>query len=792
MRLKYLSLCLLSLSFLGCTQHAIQESKKESPLLEQRAANGLNAIFETSSFDYNGDFKLKTTLPTNKNHSILSKQDNSNILLDVELNNKIEKALSLQKVNLSSKEKEQLNTAIAEQIQENGEIGFASGRNFELGMNFLFNILNDTQIAYDGSVHYREKQGSLNLKLEYVTPTLEVKAKVPMVFDLKNHKFYVNLFALTPFLANPQQQNSLSYFDFSKYQDQWKDVDIKAFVSFLKESNALPYALAEPKNLQRISVSASEKEKGIVEKIRLTSDLESYVAQSLVFNYVNGPYIYKTILKKQDEDDALMPTPEGLAAEIVAQSLSKGVEENLDDSSGNEFDIYSASWSSSQRLEELVNQHLYGEQVEIIQAESCDLDDVEPCELSAESIEEAYAHAFDSITNVQDVSDTENNLSEEDCLKLKESSQKIPLGLVNICYNNHAIRLIESNTESANSEDNSFGQSEFLTLFSNSMKVLSIFEPYASTEPTDAQAFKEIWNNHRVDIEHILKNKKQATMTIVMDVGLDAKGRAVDIQYNIEKNDKKYGKINLLSSTQISNYGKATPIDRNKLKEAKSIQDTVKNILLDRNNDKEIDTLSFEEILEKIALETYLETGSYIKSYQAVYVLYFAAAKPSFAKYYSASELNEVAELFAYYVFEDEQPNAQTAKRIKQLQEKHQLNDPSSYGYIGDAVSIILDSALENVEVDLYWKNFKRQYKTVQPAFAAHYVKVFKDKYEDFTPEEDALLLEVANIMAKSYQDDVNGKLQPKNISSLQLAHEDLIDWNVYRETYRAIRANYK
>ncbi|ALH94502.1 hypothetical protein [Acinetobacter equi] len=780
MRLKYLSLCLLSLSFLGCTQHTIQESSKTSPLLEERAVNGLNAIFETSSFDYKGNLKIKSELPVNEDRSKL--QNKSDLKLDTELNKKIEQVLNLQKISLSSKEKTQLNIAMAEQINDSA---YSNGSIFEQGMFYLFDILNDTQVGYDGSVHYRAQQGSLNLKLEYATPTLEIKAKIPMIIDLKEHKFYVNMFALTPFLANKQQQNSLSYFDFSKYEGAWKDVDVKSLVAFIKQSNALPYVLAEPNALQRIAVSVEEKERGIVEKIRLKSNLESAVTQSLVFNYINGPYLYKNILKQDDETNSSGLSPENIAADIIAQSFEN--EEAIEDAGDTEFSIYSESWDSSQRIESLINQHLYGEQINVVSVdENCHPDYSDDCRVNDD---------FDEVdsTSVTEVSISEANLAgsltEEQCLNLKGSTSKIPLGLVNICYNNYTIRLIESGANH-NDAESIFDRSEFLKLFSNAIKVVSIFEPYASTDFTDANAFKELWNNHQVDIQHVLENENRASMTMLTDIGLDAKGRVIDVEYNIEKQDKKYGKINLLSSTQISNYGQATPIDRKKLKDAKSISEQLSNTIFSRSKNEE--DVSFENMLEKIALETYLDTGSYIKSYQAVYVLYFAAAKPAFAKYYSANELNEIAELFAYYVYENERPNAQTAKRIKQLQEKHQLSDPSSYGYIGDAVSMILDSALDNIEVDVYWKEFKVQHKTAQDAFAAHYVKVFEDKYEDFTPEEDALLLEVANILGQSYKADLAGKLKLKNISSLREAHEDLIDWDIYRETYREIRTHYK
>jgi len=91
----------------------------------------------------------------------------------------------------------------------------------------MVNILNDMQFEYDGSVHYRQKIGSFNLTARYEKPTLLIQAKVPMVLDLNNYKFYINYFALMPYLVNKENQNNLAYLDFSKYQDLFKQVDYK-------------------------------------------------------------------------------------------------------------------------------------------------------------------------------------------------------------------------------------------------------------------------------------------------------------------------------------------------------------------------------------------------------------------------------------------------------------------------------------------------------------------------------------------------------------------------------------
>ena len=56
MRLKYLSLCLLGLSISGCSQHVIKSNTHNNLALSEQATQGLNALFENSSYDLKGQF----------------------------------------------------------------------------------------------------------------------------------------------------------------------------------------------------------------------------------------------------------------------------------------------------------------------------------------------------------------------------------------------------------------------------------------------------------------------------------------------------------------------------------------------------------------------------------------------------------------------------------------------------------------------------------------------------------------------------------------------------------------
>lgn len=66
MRLKYLSLCLLGLSLSACSSHVIKTNTSPANSIEQRAANGVNAMYEYPSYDYNGRFNVALDIDQSK------------------------------------------------------------------------------------------------------------------------------------------------------------------------------------------------------------------------------------------------------------------------------------------------------------------------------------------------------------------------------------------------------------------------------------------------------------------------------------------------------------------------------------------------------------------------------------------------------------------------------------------------------------------------------------------------------------------------------------------------------
>ncbi|MFZ0331730.1 MAG: hypothetical protein WAL54_11090, partial [Acinetobacter bohemicus] len=219
MQIRYLTLCLMALSLSACSQHVIKSNANTGQSLEQKAVTGLNAMFETSGYDYQGKLKFQANSASNTTKTSKVTQPEVAPPLDPILQRQIEQYLKVQKIRLGHQEKQHLYTALAKEQLPNPDWSAAKegyGSNFD---QFALNLLSNIQFSYNGSVHYRQKLASLNLEAKYEKPTLLVHAKVPMVVDFNEYKFYINYFSLMPYLVNKDSQASFAYIDFSKYKN---------------------------------------------------------------------------------------------------------------------------------------------------------------------------------------------------------------------------------------------------------------------------------------------------------------------------------------------------------------------------------------------------------------------------------------------------------------------------------------------------------------------------------------------------------------------------------------------
>ncbi|HHU5636160.1 TPA: hypothetical protein ACUIF4_003339, partial [Acinetobacter baumannii] len=757
MHLKYLSLCLFSLGLTACAQHGVRP-QVASASLEQKAIQSVNAMYEYPSYDYRGNFKI-TVDPSQIKQNV--KAENT-AKLDAELQKKVDQYLREQKVALSKAQKQTLYTAIA---NEQGDLGLTSSARSEKINTVLFNLLNDLQFSYDGSIHYRQKMGSFNLTARYEKPTLLVQAKLPMVLDLENYKFYINYFGLMPYLVNKDNQNNLAYVDFSKYKAFFKNVDKKKFIEYLKASSAVSYRLAEPQNLQRVSLTEADRKAGAVEKIRLKTTVEQLLLEVDLFGQVNEKYLQKSVLGLDEEKLA-----ETLAAEIAASDAKKGT-------AGKEEQKVSSDDAAavSQQLYSLVNAHLgntsTSEDEEIESASSEEASDV------------AVAEAEQTSENEEVVA-----LTEDQCIELKSLKKPVALGDINYCQIYGIDVLDQSDTSIQKAQ-----------IKSRQDALKQTFEAYNQNQFINDEAFKALWLKHKDEIEQALPKQRNP---ITIDVALDDKGRAVNMDYDVDYTPAEFKhRFNIKADMQILNYGKATSIDQQQLKQAKSVAEASKGSMLEnfikgfseKLGQSDVsehpvgthsDVQDLDANLAVLADKTYDATHAYDKTYKAVFIAKLTAEKPSYIKYYSVQQLQEIAEVYAYW-FSDEDtynPQGKALERITALQKKHHLEQDDQFDHeLGRAVDHIVLTTIQGKTGREAWQKLQKQYKQPAQLFSKQYQLEF-EKQNGVSAEEKHLLSETADILGNVYVAARKKQLSEKTIQNLKPEHNEFIDYEIFRE----------
>ncbi|MFX9106122.1 hypothetical protein ABTN44_05930 [Acinetobacter baumannii] len=764
MHLKYLSLCLFSLGLTACAQHGVRP-QVASASLEQKAIQSVNAMYEYPSYDYRGNFKI-TVDPSQIKQNV--KAENT-AKLDAELQKKVDQYLREQKVALSKAQKQTLYTAIA---NEQGDLGLTSSARSEKINTVLFNLLNDLQFSYDGSIHYRQKMGSFNLTARYEKPTLLVQAKLPMVLDLENYKFYINYFGLMPYLVNKDNQNNLAYVDFSKYKAFFKNVDKKKFIEYLKASSAVSYRLAEPQNLQRVSLTEADRKAGAVERIRLKTTVEQLLLEVDLFGQVNEKYLQKSVLGLDEEKLA-----ETLAAEIAASDAKKGT-------AGKEEQKVSSDDAAavSQQLYSLVNAHLgntsTSEDEEVESASSEEASDV------------AVAEAEQTSENEEVVV-----LTEDQCIELKSLKNPVALGDINYCQIYGIDVLDQSDTSIQKAQ-----------IKSRQDALKQTFEAYNQNQFINDEAFKALWLKHKDEIEQALPKQRNP---ITIDVALDDKGRAVNMDYDVDYTPAEFKhRFNIKADMQILNYGKATSIDQQQLKQAKSVAEASKGSMLEnfikgfseKLGQSDVsehpvgthsDVQDLDANLAVLADKTYDATHAYDKTYKAVFIAKLTAEKPSYIKYYSVQQLQEIAEVYAYW-FSDEDtynPQGKALERITALQKKHHLEQDDQFDHeLGRAVDHIVLTTIQGKTGREAWQKLQKQYKQPAQLFSKQYQLEF-EKQNGVSAEEKHLLSETADILGNVYVAARKKQLSEKTIQNLKPEHNEFIDYEIFREVYKQMVA---
>lgn len=785
MRLKYLTLCVLGLSLSACSQHVIKSTAGQQQPLGERASSALNAVFETSSYDMQGQLSIQIQ-PDSKAAKGASAAAGQPPALDPEVKKQLDQAIKAQKIQLSAKEKSQLYAAIAR--QHHPEAGLYADAKAGMG-DSMVNLLNDLQFSYDASVHYRQKMAALNLNLKYQKPTLLVQAQLPMVVDFNNFRLYANYFAFMPFMVNRESQASFAYIDFSKYKDDFNQIDFKQLANYLKQMNALPYALAEPQQVSAAALTEQDKQLGVHSKIRYQGTLEGLMLQMSLFELVNTPYYSAQVAGQKQALQAKEAAAPAAEAADIAEAEDASVESLL------EVDAY----NSAERVSELVQAQAHGaehedggeHEHEAADAEQEGAEDDAACR-SDDACDAASAALEEDSDAPESAEDDASALSEEACEALINAA-KVPAGQFTLCREWYGLDLFEP----AAGKDGGESAAPPSAL----EQLTPVFIAYQSEQLTDVQGFKQLWQKHDAEIQQALKAEQSSPTPLIMDIGLDKAGRLQTFDYDVQKKDEKLGQFRFISTNQVSNYGKAKPIDRKLLKEAKSIEEVTKGSLLEKVSKGFLralgpdaaaaqaseDEQSADEYLNKIALDTYKRTASWLKAYQAVFVLYAPISQSDLSRHYSAAELNEMAEVYAYH-FNQNLPKPQGAAlaRLNKLIAKHQLKHSDSFDAIGYAVSRKVSEAVNDYQAQQQWAKRIKQHKNRQAVFAQYYAETFEQEYS-LSDEQKHLLPKASQVFAQAFADDLKGKLSEKSLQKLPEDGADLFDDAIYRTAYQDV-----
>ena len=788
MHLKKLTLCLLGLSLSACSTHVIKSNAlnadQDAP---QRAIQGFNALYEYPNFDYRGQFQVHLDRPQ-KDQNLKSTDSKQ---LDPAIEKKVNQYLKDQKIKLTDIQKKELYQAIAK--QDSNYISRFVG----MGADVVQNIVNDLQIRYDGTVNYRQKMASFNLETQYKKPNLSVEMRIPTVLDMNNYKFYTHIFSIMPYLANSQDQDKYAYYDFSKYKDDINKVNGKALIELLKQSGATSYLIAAPHQIQNLAVSSADKQAGIVEKIRLNTSVEEMFLQGQLYSTVNRQYLMNSVFglnqsniakilgpssDSQVSDEAYEAAQEAMKAADEAVAGITSSDDSANDASSAMYELYNAvNRKSHEDLEEEVEA---GDAAQAARAAVEDDEDDATADQDQErdSDDEAVEAAADG--------NTTKILTEQQCEDLSKAKTNPRFGDVEYCQYHYEIDVLKGEQQKESSSDTALREK-------NKTALVSTFNGYAKDQLVDAQQFKQLWNQHLTEIESSLPAPDKRNPLIV-DLSLDNKGRAVKADYDMGLDlDTLNRKLNIKMDMQFLNYGNASKIDQNVLKQAKPFKEIFKGSIMQQavggiagsERSDEQKYLSLDERLALLAEQVFTQTGSYEKTYKAVFIAKLTAQKPELIKQYSVQDLQEIAAIYAYAYSDEEiyNPKGQALKQIQALQKKHHLEDDHQYDdELGNDVDEIVAKIWKAKQSTLEVQGLVKKYKTTEAVFAQYYMQKFEAENE-IEKSQRGEFIKTAKVLAKSYVAFKNNKFNDQVVSTLNVDSNEFIDYDLFKQAYQAL-----
>lgn len=790
MRLKELTLCLLGLGLTGCASYGVQQhaAPKQAAAvsgLDVRTVNAVNAIYHTPSFDYRGQGSIGFK-PELKNAGSIKPE-----VLEQALKLHIDQYIRAQRIPLNSKQKNELYQSMVKEIYGDGDDTIA------LVGEKINAYLDGLRFNYDGAVDYRQKLISYNPEIQYKKENLRIEAKLPLVLDLKQHRVYANYYSFLPHVADPKRKSDYVYADFSKYKDLIDQVDLKKLIAYFEQSSALPYTLAKPNQLQSVALTEAEKNAGIVEKVRLEMPIEDFVLQQQAFDTINKKFVIESLFNTEKiiETYAAQADLDQNEAEVDEDDTDFELRYYGEDFSPEE----EAAYRASNKLYELIRSKAYAAEEASSEDEADTEAALEVAEDALETIEAEEAIEADSEAVVEETAPkfASAAMTADQCHALVENPKAAKMGDIQFCQYNYEIQIL-SKAEDESSLDFAW----LLELIQG----LEVFEQYQSSELQDAQSVAALWKKHSAEIEKI--KPKKSLGRVINHVSMDAQGRAVNMDYQIELKIDKVGVLDFKFDMNVDHYGQAKSIDRNALKHAvaftevhpdSSVAQKAADLLgmpMQAPKPKAVpeSVPSFDQQLENLANKIYDQTQSYSKTYEAVFALKLSLEQPQLFKQFNAQELNEIARVYAYSYADESvfNPQGKALDELNGLIKKHHLESSEQYdNALATSVDEVVLTVIEKAKERQAMQALVKKYKQPKAVFVQYYIAKFIEE-NGIEPEDQAQLQATAQRLAQTYVDARKKQLNLKSVQDFTEEDDGFIDHEIYRETFIKVMTHFK
>lgn len=776
MRLTYLTLCLCAVALTACS-HAPVTSQSNSTINTaeqdaQRATKALNSVYQQPSFNFNGRLDANLDVQTQN-----TQQTTTPATVQPQHKALIENYLRLHALQLSEQEKQQLFAlTLPANHQSNGSL--------EEAIAYVLTFIpKSTELGYQGGIDYRKKLFHLELNAKYHTANTLLHHRYPVLVDFNQSRIYLNHFDPNTLTGKAKQNYQAYYYDFSKHKDTTlKSVNWKNILEYLKASNTVYFDnLVGTERIERLTPTDAERQQGAVEKIRLHTSIEALLAKNIAFDTVNNTYqdslidvakVVETIIETEQQSNA---------------AKNKNITKELSEA------------DKAIELRNLIAEHY--SQLED-SADSSEIDNA-PDDEHKQTAAEAAAEATIAATGV-DESETEDEqitaeLSEEECRAL--IAKKAAFGRLTECRYEYGAGIYQANTakatHSSDADDIKDLALKVLQMADKDGDFYQTFQAYDKGQLITGKAFSDIINKHQDVIQNMVKDSKYP---IYFDVTLDKQGRLIHNNITIQLDSnfnpiKVKGTLNY--SSHISNYGQAKIDISPATTQAKPIQEhpLMKAVLsqadkyTDKVNHQRYASENAEELANKLIEQSYLKHKSYEQAYTAGFIALLTQLYPEMLDSVSAQDLQEIARVYAYSYADEAiyKPTIEQSKAIQALEKKHQLHSSDQmFNSLGYDVASLVENVIAKHTISAGDVALVKKYKTPDALFTHIYQQKFiEEEYGNDKPsaEDQKLLKETANILAKAYMASQNKTLSLDTIKALKLEHEDFIYTSVYLDS---------